>query len=68
VPLIQPAVLRHVADDWVRAVAGARRAKELFAAAGGFHEVRYESIIQDPGAELRAIFRWLGVETEPALI
>lgn len=62
VPLIQPAVMRHVVDDWSRCVAGARRARELFGAA--FHEVRYERIVGDPGVELATILRWLGVDVD----
>ncbi len=65
-PLLQPAVMRHLVENWVGCIAGARRARELFGSA--FHEVRYESIVARPNDELAAIFRWLGVESDAALV
>lgn len=60
VPLFQSPVLRHVVGDWRAAVAGGRRAAELYGPA--CHEVRYEDLLARPRESLHAVLAWLGIE------
>jgi hypothetical protein len=71
VPLFNTAFLRHLVLGWVDCMYGARRVADLYAPRGegpGFHEVKYEDVIANPAPELARIYRWLGVNADPALI
>lgn len=59
VPLFNEPLMRHMLNEWIRVVGGARRAAELYGPS--FLEVRYESLVADTPGELRRIYDWLGV-------
>lgn len=61
IPLFDPPLLRFLVHEWIAAVAGARRAAEIYGPHGGFHEVKYEDLIADTPARIRDVYRWLGV-------
>lgn len=70
-PLFNPPLLRHLTQQWVESVYGARRAAALYGDRGeaaGFCEVRYESLVREPERELGRVLRWLGVDDSPARV
>lgn len=65
--LFGPASLRYLTTEWATAASGGRRARSLLGA-NQWHEVRYESIAEQPAQELRSIFDWLGVASEDTIV
>ncbi len=66
VPLLQPDVLRYLASEWARTVAGGQRARELYGPQ--YREVRYERMVADTHAEIAELYRWLGVSVTEDLV
>lgn len=64
VPLLDQACMRLLTEEWCRAVAGSRRARELYGP--NYHEIRYEDMIARPKDTLRGVLEWLGVESTDA--
>jgi hypothetical protein len=67
-PLFNEPFLRHLVLGWVDCMYGARRVADLYSTGGGFHEIRYEDLVNNTGPELTRLYRWLGVNTDPALV
>jgi hypothetical protein len=59
-----PGTIAEAAAEWSRSVLGGRE----LASAPGYHELRYEDLLADPGAELRRLFSALGLDTGEAAI
>jgi hypothetical protein len=53
-----PATIEEAAQEWSRGV----RSGRALAGHAGYHEVRYERLLADPGGELRDVFDTLGLE------
>lgn len=57
-------LLRHLTQQWVESVYGARRAERLYGEVGGFCQVRYEDLVSQPGQQLARVLSWLGVAAD----
>jgi hypothetical protein len=54
-------------EMWVSCVSSARQFGEQ-AAPGQYRELRFESLVAEPEAQLRPLFEWLGEEWDPAVL
>jgi hypothetical protein len=66
VPLLGPDLLRYVVGDWRAAVAGGRRAAELYGPA--YREVRFEAMLGSPRETLAGVLVWLGVDASEGTV
>lgn len=57
-------LLRHLTQQWVESVYGARRAERLYGEVGGFCQVRYEDLVSQPEQQLARVLSWLGVAAD----
>jgi hypothetical protein len=59
---------RLAARYWARAVSAGREFARMTAGSSHYREVRYEDLLDDPQAYLRALFDFLGEPWEPAVL
>lgn len=60
-----PASATDAAEEWVTAVTDARRVAPTLAR---YREVRYEELLADPRGGAEDVYRWLGLDTGPAVL
>lgn len=65
-PLFTPETLSFFAQNWVRSMEGARRAKEL--CGPRYMDLKYEAMLEDTERVVTQVFEFLGVSTETSIV